>query len=262
VTAPGRQPALPARIQALVQVESLFDDATSLVLFKGGNLLHCLAQARLQLHWRPSAIGLCAGTWPSRARLLPEDRAAMRGSGWGGRWFRGIPGLCLWSADGGTPAWCRSWQSRRSGPLRRTARTDPAGTTTLSTTPPFRQPVRSARTLPGTSKHSASIASVSPGVPAEELRRVGCLAARVAQRLVVLGRPSGLGPLVAGRTARTGTGSRPAPRRTRAALPGRPSQSPGAHPATTPPGAGPGDDRAATPASPQRPVAGSSGPTP
>ena len=35
-----------------------------------------------------------------------------------------------------------------------------AGTTTLATTPPFRQPIRSASTLPGSPPRSASIASV------------------------------------------------------------------------------------------------------
>ena len=45
------------------------------------------------------------------------------------------------------------------------------------------------------------------------------------------------------RTARTGTGTRPAPRRTRAAGRCCPSRSPGPHPAATPPGAGPGESR-------------------
>src|SRR5262249_49633155 len=64
------------------------------------------------------------------------------------------------------------------------------------------------------------------------------------------------------RTARTGTATTPAPRKTHAARTRRPSRSPGAHPATTPPGGGHGDARPATPAWPQPPAAGSSGPTP
>ncbi|GAA4326008.1 hypothetical protein GCM10023086_53380 [Streptomyces venetus] len=63
VTAPGRRLALPPGVQVLVQAESLFNDATSLVLVR---VAAGVAVASAAANWVPSA----ASSWcsPTAAR--------------------------------------------------------------------------------------------------------------------------------------------------------------------------------------------------
>ncbi|MHA6763802.1 cation:proton antiporter domain-containing protein [Streptacidiphilus sp. PAMC 29251] len=84
VTALGRRLSLPGRVQVLVQAESLFNDATSLVLFK---VALSVAVAGGAVGWGAAGASSCC--WPAAAA-----RWAPRWPGWSGRSAAAPPIRC------------------------------------------------------------------------------------------------------------------------------------------------------------------------
>ena len=98
VGALARRISLPARVQALVQAESLFNDGTSLVLFQIAVAL---------------ATGAAARTAPAGVLLHGAGEFVLLAGGgrWPGRWWRRVPSSC----GAGSPT--RSWRRwRRCSP--------------------------------------------------------------------------------------------------------------------------------------------------
>lgn len=114
VTALGRRLALPPRVQVLVQAESLFNDATSLILFR---VAVVVAAASSRAPWQQAGgeFALLAGGTLIAVRLLwvlPLSVLLQRSSG------HAPPGGSPPSSPGRAPAeWCR-----RPPPSRTTRR--------------------------------------------------------------------------------------------------------------------------------------------